>query len=170
LNLRQRGLALGPIAILTACLAAPAVPTPNAPGVRSIHIENWGLPGDPRFRVTISAEGTLISEREEYAHSLETFRYSRDDTLSVSRAFELPQAELPRLLAMAVAALADFEQGCRNVYDGSSATLVVIWDSSEDRRTCLNAGPWPVGPASHELVTSINGHLPSHLRIPVSNR
>jgi hypothetical protein len=132
----------------TAALAADAVMT----------LTTWGTPDDTRFVVELFADGTVRVARERLPRTAD----GKLTTNTLER--HISRAKRERLLALAAAAT-DFTAGCNAVRDGTNASIVIIRDAKETRRTCHNADVWPNGKHSRALMNAINAIVPGEMRV-----
>lgn len=132
-------------------LILPTVPAATTAGTR-FQLQTWGMPGSPRFTVTLSGAGdlTVVREMLERAAKRAVKRLSPDKAEALARMAELA---------------IDFSSGCGGVADGTSARLTVEIESGPTTRLCERAGRWPLGEKTKSFIDSINSYLPMDLHV-----
>ena len=130
-------------------LATP--PAAAATGSR-FELQTWGMPGTPRFTVTLSGAGDLTVVRESPGRAAKRAvkRLSPDHADSLARMAELS---------------GDFATGCGTVADGTSARLRVETHDGPTTRLCEMAERWPLGEQTKSFIDRINGYLPMDLHV-----
>ena len=132
-------------------LILPTATAASTPGTR-FQLQTWGMPGSPRFTVTLSRVGdlTVVRELQERAAKRAVKRLSPDKADALARMAE-----------MAV----DFSSGCGAVADGTSARMTVETQIGPTTRLCEMAGRWPLGEKTKLFIDSINSYLPMDLHV-----
>jgi hypothetical protein len=116
-----------------------------------------GMPGQTRFRVTVTVDGRLDVWRE-------SLPIVRGGLTKEKRSIKLDGIAGQRLVQLAREST-DFSQGCDQVGDGTDAVLLVRTNGQESRRQCLNADRWPVGPKTKRFLDELNSHLPKKWQV-----
>lgn len=138
------------VIVLLSLLLATGV-TAAATGSR-FELQTWGMPGSPRFTVTLSRAGDLTVVRE----SLER---------AAKRAVKRLSPEAADALASMAELSLDFSTGCGTVADGTSARLTVETRSGPTTRLCEMAERWPLGEKTKLFLARINSYLPMDLHV-----
>lgn len=137
--------------------AAVFVCATAASAAHVVELSTWGAPGDARFDVVVDSSGTLTVTRESFPRT--------DEGLTKKTVTKhLSRAQLQKVIKLATDAT-DFAAGCRAVADGTSASLLVVHDGKETKRSCHNADVWPNGKKSRALLNAINRIVPGEMRV-----
>ncbi len=134
--------------------AAPALEA--APRAR-FELTTWGMPGSPRFTVTLSSAGELTVIRERFP-----LTESGRTVTKVVRVLRPADADQLGTLAQQAT---DFAKGCGTVADGTSARLRIDDSRGGTLRVCDNAVEWPVGSDTKAFLEHINANLPKDAHV-----
>ena len=143
------------VALLSTAVAAAIGASQSL--VHQFELETWGMPGSPRFVVTLSGEGELSVIRESPPFN--------DSGPTVRRATRrLSKKDADRLATLAERAV-DFSNGCMTVADGQSALLTVKTSTGSTKRLCEMAQHWPLGRQTKLFIDQLNSYLPKELHV-----
>jgi hypothetical protein len=156
--MRHHGTALAPFlaAVLLAGSAKAVEGQPPEP--ERLVLSTWGMPGEPRFKLTLGESGTLEVVKQ-------SLPITSSGTLTETRATaNLPTAAALTLIRSALD-VDDFDNGCDKVADGTSAALEVWASGRHTERRCHGAAGWPQGKGMKSLLETLNHHLPRELQV-----
>ena len=120
-------------------------------------LTTWGMPGSPRFIVTLSPNGDLTVIRESMPLTT-----SGPTVTKVVRVLTANEADEVVLLAEHSN---DFSVGCMTVADGTSARLWIDDSMSGIERKCDMAERWPLGDQTRKFLEQINAYLPKNMHV-----